>query len=94
MLYDKPKESKNDGTNVSLIIDLEQEGPRNGVIPSREGPRSNLKLDAYALALSENLKGLMTKKKEELSKRDDKRCQEKEDTSASFIDLTKTAMEI
>jgi hypothetical protein len=47
-----------------------------------------------AIAFSEALKTMMTEIQEALTKRDEKRHQEKEATASTFIDLTKKAIEV
>jgi hypothetical protein len=77
---------------------LEEEGPSNCALPSRQrghkATKANLKHDASAFALSKTLKGLMAKKEEVLAKRDEKRRREKDATCASFMNLTKKAVKI
>jgi hypothetical protein len=59
-----------------VVIDVEEEGPTNGAIPSRprghKATKDGLKHDASTLALSETLKAMMADKEEALAKREEK----------------------
>jgi hypothetical protein len=75
------------GANGPMVINLEEKGPTNGVIPKRprghKSSKADLKHDAFALSFGEALKGLMAEnreKEEALAKRNTKRCQDKEDS--------------
>jgi hypothetical protein len=72
------------GANGPMVINLEEKGPTNGVIPKRprghKSSKADLKRDAFALSFGETLKGLMAEKKEALAKRNTKRRQDKEDS--------------
>jgi hypothetical protein len=97
--YEAYKKSlKNGGGAASAVIDVEEEGPTKGALPSRprghKATKADLKPDASALALSKTLKAMMAEKEEALAKGDEKPRREKEVTCATFIDLTKRAMEI
>jgi hypothetical protein len=89
---------KNGGGNAKLVIDLEEEGPNNGALPSllrdHKATKADLRQDASALAISETLKGLMAMKEEALAKKDEKRHRKKEATCTSFINLTNKVIEI
>jgi hypothetical protein len=75
--YDAYKKSLKNGEGAALeIIDVEEEGPTNGALPSRsrghKATKSDLKRDAYVLAFSETLKVMMAEKEEEaLDKRNE-----------------------
>jgi hypothetical protein len=75
---------KNGGSNISSATNLKEEDPNNGAIPSWQRghkiTKADLECGASTLAISETLKGLMAKKEKAVTRRDEKRHYEKEDT--------------
>jgi hypothetical protein len=67
--------------NASTVVDHEKEGLSNGPLPSRPRghnvTKANLRHDAFAISLSETLKGLMPEKEGAVTKRNEKRRREK-----------------
>jgi hypothetical protein len=95
--YEAYKKSLKSGRgNDSTVIDLEDEGPPSDALHKRgnEASEAVLKRYASALAFGVTLKGLMAKKEDALAKGDKMRHRKKEATCASFIDLTKRALDI
>jgi hypothetical protein len=81
-----------------MAIDLAEEDPCNSALPSwprgHKATIDNLKRDASTLAFSGTLKPMMADKEKDVVKRKKKRRRDKEATCATFIDLTKQAMQV
>jgi hypothetical protein len=89
---------KNGRAHVAVDLDDEEEAPGKGSLPSwprgHKATKTDLKRDASALALIETLKTMMVEKEEAILRREEKRRREKEAACATFIDLTKQALQV